>query len=214
MNLVSALVERDATNIAEIGAEFWPLGMDGLGKPIGIDIVSGAVKQLFEEDNPDLGRSLASTMSELQVRLIYSLTIAPVSHSHAGNTQVMLRGQSSPTEGDDSERDVFAMLRWACAVDPAGVASVVEDGPEQPALTDAQTPPGRPMSYVLLSARGRPDNPRVDRVYPPVPPPIGSRPGYILPSLLRLLPDVEDCPFTTCEAEEKSRFALEFRSSE
>eukprot|EP00959_Pyramimonas_sp_CCMP1952_P379512 7949717-Pyramimonas_sp.AAC.1 len=26
------------------------------------------------------------------------------------------------------------------------------------------------------------------RIYPPVPPPIGSRPGYILPSLLRLVP--------------------------
>eukprot|EP00959_Pyramimonas_sp_CCMP1952_P085049 1778279-Pyramimonas_sp.AAC.1 len=26
------------------------------------------------------------------------------------------------------------------------------------------------------------------QVYPPLPPPIGSRPGYILPSLLRLVP--------------------------
>jgi hypothetical protein len=47
-------------------------------------------------------------------------------------------GRSSSSDDDTFGGDAFALLRWACAVDPAAVASIIENGPEQPPLTDAQ----------------------------------------------------------------------------
>eukprot|EP00959_Pyramimonas_sp_CCMP1952_P097409 2036329-Pyramimonas_sp.AAC.1 len=64
-------------------------------------------------------------------------------------------------------------------------------------MTACKLPSGRrstrcvhPTLLRLVPAPGLSSRPSSDwfppRVYPPVPPPIGSRPGYILPTLLRL----------------------------